>query len=625
MSYTLARSPEPLRLSAFSREVLEAVCSWLEAPAVFLLYATGDTNLRYKLVASVRHFNLQYTRATARVWPKALSYFPHLQEIALLCRLSENHVLGVDFSLLPPSTKRLSVSIVDREWAHHRCRFPPPQSSSSVGHPFELDFATVLPNLEHLSLTEDLTAAQWEKFSAAAKTLPLMSLRVPSISTDHIALLPPTLTSLSCSYLLSSSPLELSFPPFLETLEILLSTTVVRSPAILKSLPTTLKKLLLCSDITAAEIRTLPRSLTHLDLVPSFSLVDPNDALFPPNLTFLSLRAGSMSRAALALVPKTLKTLIVNLIYEETLPMPPLPPVLTEMSRLVSFETPALLPSTLKRILTWSSIRDVEPTVCNAYYNTEKLELMPALPRSLEELTIHGHRCLVSPHFVLPPAITRLSLLLYTNPELTDMDQLFKVIGEQLPTLKFLELENPIDMRSLHHLRVPLTSLRFRLPTKFITLALPIFRERSGDSNPIPPLSPKQFPHAHKWWSELISLDIVSNELITPQWIATLPKTLKTLHIQDLNVKHVSGKVLRFLPPKLESLQFYLSDIGPGDLCSLPKSLQMLLLRCDDSKATFPRSDLLTLPYGLNSAYIPHMPTTSDPFMNEIRKTHMFL
>lgn len=619
MSYLPNRSADPLRLNAFSREVLEALCSHLGADSVFLLYATGDISLRHKLIASVRHFNLRYTPATVRVWPQALSYFPLLEDISFESSSFGSYVAGIDYRMLPTSTKRLTITLSGANSSEARCRFPPPHRTSSISNPLHLDLVKALPNLEELTLGEDVPAELWDDFLVAANILPLSSLEVPYISTEHVALLPSTLCHLTCQVLTSPSPIQVLFPASLESLEILLSTTNLRASILVDRLPGGLKKLLLPSEVDASDIRRLPQSLTHLDLPNLASISHPKDATFPPNLTYLSLRTGSMSSEAIALVPNTVKTLIINSLAGST-PLASLPPGLTEISRFTPF--PEGLPSTIKRFVSWSSSKDWRPIVNKTYCGLD--DYMDLLPRSLEELNVHGTWTSLS-SFCPPPALTRLSLHCVLTTEHLGSEQLMRIVGEQLLNLKSLDLGTPIDMRYLHYIRSPLAELSIRQPPKPVYLALPIFKERSGDSSPALYLDPKQFPHAHKWCSELKTLDIVTYERVVPQWVATLPKTLETLHIHDLTLKHTSGKVLRLLPPKMTSVQLYLGEIGPGDLCSLPKRLQLLQLRCDDSNVSYPKTDLLRLPYGIRSFSIPLTPSYNDPLMIELRKSHMFL
>lgn len=629
MSSRTSQSSGYLRIDHFPREILEVLADWLDGPSIFSLYACGDLSFCQKLSDSVRSFRLDYKNGIVSVWPRILSAFPLLKEVSLTGPDADELIAGVDYRMLPPTITRLCIGI-EQQTADivvlRRFHFSDPDALS---HLFEPETPILWPNLQHLDLQTALTDDCAALYLDAIKELPLASLAWCAMDVRLLSQVPPTLLHLRLRRLLVRPGLEPVFPTNLESLHIQASVAYSASE-LFKVLPTSMKSLVLpFISIRASDFRALPQKLEAFSCYNPNEIRDPSDATFPPTLTYLAIPITMLAFEALGRLPPKLTTLLIKELEHGAHPV--FPPNLTEMGKLSAIaypNPPSVLPTRLKRFIQASSLA-LPPKPSQFSVDVNDPLYISALPRQLEELNINSPTWLISPETLerdlqLPPAITRISLGAFTEvtPDLSNM--LLRVIGSQLKTLTSLNLSIGLDMRSLHHLQHPLQQLFVKCPPVLVQLQLPVLGERMGFTSP--PLDSKQYRFAHQWWRDLRSLDIMSTERVTAQWVATLPETLETLIIAQLSTAHASGKILRVLPPRLKSLNIQVQEIGPGDLCSLPRKLSTIFVRCPQDKATFPISDFFKLPYSIISISAPKWndACANSEFLAELRKTHMF-
>ena len=584
-----------LKLDAFPAEVWRPLLSYLGLESVLKLTLCGSTRTNRRISESMLSANLKYGGGVRIHWPPLLSSFPRLESI-LLEPIIENFVFNLDYSTLstlPSTLKALQVRIQQRE------RIPyalPSEVNSGFPHTV-LDIAQLCPNLETLELAVLAPAEPDTLIESISRLTALSSLTLPSITSEQVEALPDSLTYLKIGYSSLWYDLEhVKFPKSLKHFEIRQFTSM----KVISCLPPSLHTLRTSVDIVELlqNLSDLPISLTHLHSEPTVESVPLELATlpalkFPPHLRYFAVYFF-LQDYIVKQFPNTLETLTFQPVRGDGIQWSSLPPSLTECPLLSStLPSHRSLPRNLTRFTNTKYDAVDHPLL-------DVLASNPYLPQSLQEMSLivqdpeDVERPEDVPNFyhgiTLPPALTRLTV----NPlsKLSDGGMsLIEILHEKLPQLSELTCLRGFNVASLNSLKQPLKSLK--LSGCEGTPDLLQFREKGTEEGlSLPALMPLL-----PWCASLLELNYVGIKgIFDTEWISTLPPTLETLTLIEDGACTLPGTILLSLPPFLRHLSVVVSEILPGQLLKLPRTLTEMSVTCSINNASYPPDELLSLP-----------------------------
>lgn len=378
-------------LSTLPDDTFALLLQVLPSTAVLALWKCGCPSLTRKLAQNVTKIELsdKIWHTTSR-WPKLLSELSNLEHLHLYHDFAplyiDSYELSQQIKLLSPKLRSLSLQGLDVLEA--LCNFADdtgtviytnyPRGSSGW-----MDFGSMFPHLESLTVFETARrqiSYECSEVAALPDTITELRLNEFSLSKEEhlsLAVLPRNLeifnTIVSIAYTGSLDSLYSQAPPNLRiikadtkepslsklprSIEKFHAAIPTLDPTIASTLPQGLQELkidsvfqsgdqwtlLLPSKLTTLElglfstlsrhhIVNLPKSITRLHCTEiewtDFDASEKSDSFWPTNL--LELSSSSSTNPTYALLPRTLKTLKLNV--EQSGPISNLPPGLTDLS-----------------------------------------------------------------------------------------------------------------------------------------------------------------------------------------------------------------------------------------------------------------------------------------------------
>lgn len=651
-----------LELTRFPRYVWECLLSHLELSSIMSLLLTGDRVVRHHICASTTSVTLHYAVTMPIKWPTILSSFSALLELTLDTSGSplQNDLDHSQLTQLPPSLRslRLLVPIAD---VNSNKRQTVPFKSAFCPVTLDLDLSQSFPELNTLEMQQEKTPGNDSRLVRSISSLKhLTSLTIYDLGPLEVSSLPESLIHLTVNRRVVSRDKEVLFPPLLETL--IIKTTVVLYDSLLRLPPgLTILKCRLYFVEFLASLPRLPQGLTNM------SLIEPHDPIyqarvhpsteliFPPHLKTFRY-TETLENNIIKALPRTLETLSYS--PDGQIPWALLPPSLTSCPILKDIPLdPSVLPRKLRKFNGWSTLG--MPSWPSASISQQGT-LYKNYPSTLEKLhfivdgetRVNGvsRLPLLFPEFSPPPCITSLKLVVRLESFDSHMaEDILLLFNERLPSLTALVTQQTYFTSAMHHLTVPLRSLRFdmsqqgsepalvfgrtiepqsgakqhqgsnaALPTLMPSVALPMCPIMAAGGPPPPPALPgSALPIIDRnapsldiihdpWCKNLEELFYAPLCVLDGAWMATAPPSLTMLEIRSgRSPAHHSCTLLLRLPPNLVKLTAAISSLPAGSFQALPKTLKTLRILCHHKSARYTWNEFLKLPRLLQEVYIP--------------------
>lgn len=654
---------EGFPLQGIPSEIFTGICEHISAQDLGHLLLTGNKVLCSKLDPAVRSVILHYGPGILPTWPKILfASLSRIEHVSFETRelFAENtvNIYESNLTMLPRGLKTIKIGIVSFITSKYpKSRNPDRKhvvgQNERISNILDFDIASQFPQLEHLDIEKLDPNAKTNPNHFPCASLPLVSLKLYTLSPKMISQLPSTLTYLKLLQLVADDAEELNFPANLETLSVHWFPTLATKRSVLSKIPHNLQELEMgFAGFIAADLATIPRSLKSLWIgthnAVSLSPDEHEDFanLFPPQLVHLSLSNITIPLLDLPKLPKTLKTLRLADPIDETLNWEKIPSTLVELSSsFVKMMKPhdwKFLPRTLRRISSYEQRKEqrtFEPNwpcvtlPANAQYlpdlppNLEYINLEITEEQSLSAATKQTIKeqlkLVLDPNafsssstrpkpfeIVLPPGLKAISIIV------TDYDSTIqeKLVNPAL-LLAFASHPHKVDVSvSFQELN---TKKAWEHPLAFLSTC---FMDAEGKKvirkNPseLSSSSGASKRGANREIANLKKIGIETMIEVPKSWIRALPDTssLETLIIDSASRVLTNGTILRYMPSSLTRLAVRVETVSEGDLCSLPRGLVSLVVQA--KKAAYPLPDLDSLPRSLIVLLLPSMPNSSNDF-----------
>lgn len=420
-------------LSFLPPEILDLILSLdNQSPAVLALWFTGDSLIQHKISSSVTRICLVNTQefALCRI-PKFLQNLRSLRDLRII--RSGDRLISMNQSrqVLQNLSKTLRTLELDcRDWSFLIASSTPQEDTSPISN-------------APLHGAEPSSDSEWSLKKAFPVLETLWLGDTENMSLSQIADLPPTLSSLRTSFMLSQADASLFF----------------------RSLPRSLTELRVRGQLWVENIKDLPPQLTDLQCKAEQLVLQPQHMIeMPRSLTRMKLNtAVSLSPALLASYPPNLTSISdlsrfdsdhVNETYDFRRALPRLRKMkgTTDFACLPTASIMRSLPNTLVSIHYMINPREMEPkdwpqSLTSLHIRSLRLQGLPCpvFPSTLLALTVearHGDEHLVSEHISkLPRSLTSLECSVSKmSDQLEFPPTLTRLVLKCEPTLQWTEI-----------------------------------------------------------------------------------------------------------------------------------------------------------------------------------------